>query len=339
MYIFVDESGSFVAAPQRNSWNAIGAYMVPECDRTRLWQALTELQTAAGVRQPREIKLREVDEQNYFDFLARVNESHGILFAVATDAGRYKLADIEKHRDTQASEVMRHLNVMRYESGQQALKLLSRRVHELSPQLYIQLKCQVVLMDFAIRCGTLYFVQRFPKDLDRYRWRIDQKNSTKTEYETAFEMLTPAWLQSFSLEKPFRILEGADYSAFRRFDYPEGCAPTYLKTVYGIDVRGAISTNIGQLVREDLKFVDSQRDHGVQIADFLASGLRRCLRGGFKDNQQAARLLGGLMPQAEMTDPPIKLLGFSEEDEKLTGEITTLIRMMRIHSRPAMVRR
>ena len=145
-------------------------------------------------------------------------------------------------------------------------------------------------MDFAIRCGTLYFVQRFPKDLGRYRWRIDQKNSTKTEYETAFEMLTPAWLQSFSLEKPFQFLEGADYSAFRRFSYPEGSAPTYLKTVYGSDVRGA-STNIGQLVREDLKFVDSQRDHGVQIADFLASGLRRCLRGGFKDNQQAARLL------------------------------------------------
>ena len=188
-------------------------------------------------------------------------------------------------------------------------RLLSQRVHELSPQLYIQLKCQVVLMDFAIPCGTLYFVQRFPRDLGRYRWRIDQKNSTKTEYEIAFEMLTPAWLQSFSLERPFRILEGADYSAFRRFDYPEGCAPTYLKTVYGINVRGA--TNIGQLVREDLKFVDSQRDHGVQIADFLASGLRRCLRGGFKDNQQAARLLGGLMPRAEMTDPPIKLLGLT----------------------------
>ena len=185
---------------------------------TRLWQALTELHTAAGVRQPREIKLREVDERDYFDFLARVNESHGILFAVATDAGRYNIADIEKHRDAQASEVIRHLNVMRYKSGQQALKLLSRRVHELSPQLYIQLKCQVILMDFAIRCGTLYFVQRFPKDLGKYRWRIDQKNSTKTEYETAFEMLTPAWLQSFSLEKPFRILEGADYRAFRRFD-------------------------------------------------------------------------------------------------------------------------
>ena len=91
--------------------------MVPDCDRTRLWHALTELPTAAGVRQPREIKLKEVDERDYFDFFPRVNESHGILFAVATDAGRYKLADIEKHRDTQASEVMRHLNVMRYESG------------------------------------------------------------------------------------------------------------------------------------------------------------------------------------------------------------------------------
>lgn len=338
MYVFIDESGSFAPAPHRDSWNAIVAYMVPECGRMRLWQALTELRTAAGVRQPREIKLRDVDERDYLDFLVRVNESHGILLAVATDAGRYSTTGIEKHRDTQASEVMRHLNVMRYENGRQALQRLSRRVQELSPQLYIQLKCQVVLMDFAIRCGTLYFVQRFPKDLGRYRWRIDQKNSTKTEYETAFETLTPAWLQSFSLEKSFPVLEGADYSAFRRFDYPDGSAPTYLKTVYGIDVRGEISTNIGKLVREDLKFVDSQRDHGVQIADFLASGLRRCLRGRFKDNQQAARLLGALMPQGEMGGPPIKLLGFSEEDEKLTGEFATLIRMMGIHSRSMKVR-
>ena len=337
MYIFLDESGSFVAAPHRNSWNAIVAYMVPECDRMRLSQVLTELQTVAGLRQPREIKLRDVDERDYFDFLARVNEWRGILFAVATDAGRYNFADIEKHRDTQASEVIRHMNVMKYQSGRHALKLLSHRVRALSPQLYIQLKCQVVLMDFAIRCGTLYFVQRFPKDLGRFHWRIDQKNSKQTEYETAFKMLTPAWLQSFSLEKPFMILEGADYSDFRRFEYPEGSAPTYLQTVFGIDVGRAIMTNIGQLIQEELKFVDSQRDHGVQIADLLASGLRRCLRGGFKDNQQAARLLGALMPQAEMNGPPIKLLGFSEEDEKLTGEIGTLIRTMGIHSRPMRV--
>ena len=334
MDIFVDESGSFVAAARRNFWNAIVAYMVPGGDRQRLWQALTELQTAAGVRQPREVKLREVDERSYFDFLARVNELHGILFAVATDAGRYNVADIEKHRNTQASEVVRHLNIMRYESGRQALKLLSHRIRGLSPQLYIQLKCQVVLMDFAIKCGTLYFVQRFPKDLGRFRWRIDQKNSTKTEYETAFEMLTPAWLQSFSLEKPFQILEEADYSAFRRFQYSEGSAPTYLKTAYRIDVRGAISTNIGQLVREDLKFVDSQRDHGVQIADFLDSGLRRCLRGQFNDNQQAARLLGSLMPQGEMNGPPLKVLGFSEKNDKVTGEVTSLIHTMAVHSRP-----
>ena len=337
MYVFIDESGSFAPALHRDSWNAIVAYMVPECGRMRLWQALTKLRTAAGVRQPREIKLRDVDEKDYLDFLARVNESQGILLAVATDAGRYDTAGIEKHRDTQASEVMRHLNVMRYESGRQALQLLSQRVQELSPQLYIQLKCQVVLMDFALRCGTLYFVQRFPKDLGRYRWRIDQKNSTKTEYETAFETLTPAWLQTFSLEKPFPILEGADYSAFRRLDYPEGSVPTYLKTVYGIDVHGEISTNIGKLF-EDLKFVDSQRDHGVQIADFLASGLRRCLRGRFKDNQRVARLLGALMPQGETGDPPIKLLGFSEKAQKLTAEFTTLIRMMSIHSRSMSVR-
>ena len=87
-----------------------------------------------------------------------------------------------------------------------------------------------------VRDGVLYFVQRFPKSLGKFRWKIDQKNSTRTEYEKTFETLTPALLQSFSLREPIPMLEGADYSAFQRFDYPEGETPTYLKTVYGIDI-------------------------------------------------------------------------------------------------------
>ncbi len=302
-------------------------------------QALADLQIAAGARPPKEIKLRDISERDYFDFLSRLNQLHGILFTVATDAGLNSVAHIEKHRNIQATEITRHIDVMRYEAGRQAVKNLSDRVRNLPPQLYIQLKCQVILIKSVIHSGTLYFVQRFPGELGKFSWRIDQKNSTKTEYEKAFEILTPPWLQSFSLEKPIIMkLEGADYSAFKRFEYPEGKAPTYLKTEYGIDIGNAGLTNIGQLIREDLKFVDSKQNYGVQIADLLATGLRRCLRARFNNNEVAARLLGSLMPQGRANESSVQLLGFSKEDRVVTGEIARLIRMMGSYSRAMVVR-
>ena len=336
MYIFLDESGSFVNAPNQNAWNVIVAYMMPERDLSRIQSAVADLQVTADARQRGEIKLREIKEEHYFDFLNRLSQLHGILFAVATDAGLNGIGEIEEHREIQAKEIVRHVDLMRHETGRQAVRDLSDRVRKLSPQLFIQLKCQVVLIDTVIRDGILYFVQRFPEELGKFYWRIDQKHSTKTEYEEAFEMLTPPWLQTLSLGNPLIMLKEADYGAFKRFEYPEGKTPTYLKTVYGIDIGSAGGINVGQLLREDLKFVDSKQDHGIQVADLLAAGLRRCLRAQFNDNQQAAQLLGRLMPRAALNGPPIRLLGFSTQEPVVAREIARLIHIMRLWSRAMM---
>ena len=328
MYVFIDESGSFVSAPNRDSWNVIVSYMMPEHDWGRIRQALLDLQKAAGDCRSREIKLRDVNETNYFDFLEQLCQLHGVLFAVATDAGLNSITQIEKHKNIQAAKIVRFVDRMRHESGRQALMNLSEQVRSLPPQLYVQLRCQVVLIDTIIRDGVLYVVQRFPNELGKFRWRIDQKNSTQTEYEKAFETLTPAWLQSSSLRKPMIILEEADYSAFNRFEYPEGEAPSYLKTSYGIDIGNSDLLNIGQLIREDIEFVDSQQSQGVQIADLLAAGLRRTLRTQFNDNQRAARLLGSLMlemPRWETNNSPVRLLGFSEDEQEVNKTVTNLI--------------
>ena len=333
MYIFLDESGSFVNAPNQNAWNVIVAYMMPERDLSRIQRAVADLHVAAGALQRDEIKLKEIKEADYFNFLDHLNQLHGIFFAVATDAGLNGIGQIEAHREIQAEEIVRHVDVMQHETGRQALRNLSDRVRRLSPQLYIQLKCQVVLIDTVIRDGTLYFVQQFPEELGKFHWRIDQKNSTKTEYEEAFEMLTPAWLQTFSLRTPLIMLDDADYNAFNRFEYPEDKAPTYLKTAYGIDIGSAGGINVGLLMREDLKFVDSKEDHGIQVADLLAAGVRRCLRAQFNDNQRAAQLLGGLMLQRGSNGPPIRLLGFSRQEPIVAREIARLIHIMRLYSR------
>lgn len=187
----------------------------------------------------------------------------------------------------------------------------------LAPQLYVQLHCQINLISSIVLNGILYFVQRLPKTLGRFRWRIDQKNSTQTEYEKAFVTLTPVILQTISLSEPLPMLEGADYSAFQRFDYSEDKRPTYLKDGYGIDVRNdGPALNIGKLIREDLRFEDSKQNHGVQVADLLAAGLRRCLRTQFNDDQRAAQLLG-----------------FSQAESPVSNDVAKLIRIMERSSR------
>ncbi len=130
------------------------------------------------------------------------------------------------------------------------------------------------------------------------------------------------------------MLKGADYHAFQRFDYSEDERPTYLKDVYGIEpADDGPALNIGKLINEDLKFEDSKQNQGVQIADLLAAGVRRCLRRQFANNERAAQLLGRLMVQGPKRHPPIALLGFSEQEEEVTSDVARLVRIMDTSSR------
>ena len=335
MNIFVDESGSFVSASKEGSWNSIVAYMAPEFERRRLDDALKNLKRAARATPKRELKIRDVLEEDYFMFLRRLGRLNGTLFSVATDAGLNTDLEIRHHRTNQADRIIAHKEKMLHESGRRSLQSLSDQVRNLSPQLYIQLQCQVLLISSVIRYGTLYFAQRYPKSLGRFRWRIDQKNSTRTEYEKAFLTMTPPMLQSITLKDPLPMLEGADYTAFSRFEYPEGEAPTFLQEVYGIEKTGdAGGLNIGKLIREDLEFVDSEYSLGVQVADLLAAGIRRLLRLRFNDNRHAAQLLGGLTPRRETGTPPVHLLGFSQVEQLASSEVTDVLRLMEMSSRP-----
>ena len=332
MNIFVDESGSFVSAPNVNSWNCVVAYVAPEDDARRMRIFLAKLKRGSGHPVNEEIKLRDVSESEYFAFLQRLNTLSGVLFAVATDAGRNNLTNVIIHQKVQVLNILKNKPRMKYERGREAVQILSDQLEALSPQLYVQLHCQVILLFDVVSRSLLYFVQRHPKSLGKFRWRVDQKNTTKIDFEDAFEKVAPAFLQSISLERPIVMLKGADYSYLTPYQYKEGEAPTYLKDDYGIEVDSGI--NIQKIIRDDIKFVDSKANKGVQVADLLASGLRRCLRHGFTDNLEAARLLGQLMLQAQRHDPPLLLIGFSDSRLSKNGAAYKAVNVMRRNSRP-----
>ena len=94
---------------------------------------------------------------------------------------------------------------------------MADRVARLSPQLYVQLQCQIVLIEQIIRYATLSYVQRHLRTLGDFRWRIDQKDDSRTAYEIAFSGLVPMLLQTRGLSCPLLTLEGADYREFSRY--------------------------------------------------------------------------------------------------------------------------
>lgn len=335
MNIFIDESGTFVTSEKPESWNSIAAYVLPERIQTKARAELAKLKKACGVSVTKEIKLNEITEKYYGVFLYRLGKLSGCLFAIAIDSGQNPKDTILAHQADQVSMIRERIRIMIYESGKRSVEKLASDIELLSPQLYVQMRCQVTLINDILHRGLVYYVQRDPATLRRFKWRIDQKTGPKARFERTFKTVTPMILQSMSLREPLIFLEGADYSYLKAFEYADGQEPAYLRDYYGIDMRGGL--NIGKLVHDNVAFPDSKRDLGVQIADLLASGIRRCLRGKFTNNEQIAGLLGILMIQNAYDVPPLHLLGFNENNTKPSKHVFRLVRIMQSNCRRMLV--
>lgn len=339
MNIFLDESGLFAVAPNPDSWNCVSAYVAPEIENARMRLTLNELKLSSGVHLCDEIKLRQITEKNYIEFLEMLGQLDGVLFAAALDSGKCTVPEIISHRDEQALKIIKHKSKMLHQEARHGIQHLSDQVKSLSPQLYVQLVCQIILVSDILNRGILYFVQQHPKTLGRFCWRVDQKDENKTEFEKAFMSLLPGILQTISLAQPLIMLTDADYSYFNRFEYGEGEKPTYLRDSYGIEINNDdIGINIGKIIREDFKFVDSKITTGVQIADLLSTGIRRCLRCQFRNNDRVAELLGNLMVQAYKGSAPIGLLQLNDNNSSISDSASNSLMIIQSRCRP-MLRR
>jgi len=323
--IYIDESGSFVEANHVNSWNAVSAISCCDCSENVLKKAVGSLKTKLGKDSNSELKLYQIPEKNYFEFLQEVEATDILVHTVATDAGRNPRQVIIDHRGIQAAKILENVPRMIHKEGRESVRSAAAQIEQLSPQLYLQLVCQIQLMNYVVGTSINYFVQSNPECLSSFSWQVDQKNTTKTEYEAAFEKLSPVFLQSASISNPFIKVEEFDYSTLGEYYYKKGEAPKYLKNIYGIDADEGL--NIQKIIRDDLEFVDSKRSHGVQAIDLIVSGIRRCFRLEFSDNQRAAELLGKLMTTPLRNDFPIALVTLKTSEE-CSPQVATLIKIM-----------
>lgn len=295
MEIFIDESGSFVCSQNPDSWCVVAAYIISGNQKSAMQKLLSQLKTKSGKKYSDEIKLKHVKEKDLKWFLSELRKLDGSLFFVAVNASELSEDIISAHKEEQASKVVEHKDKMHHEKMRAALEELSEDIKGLSSQLYLQLICQTILIHDIVKRAILYYVQFKPSMLSKFRWRIDQKNTTKITYEDSFEKICPPILQSMSISDPHIAIKGANYNFMEKYIYQDGEEPRYLKETYGIDIQEVGSLKAGKILRDDLRFEDSRGCPGVQVADLLASSCRRALRNGFNDNTGISGFIGSLM--------------------------------------------
>ncbi|MCW8932558.1 MAG: DUF3800 domain-containing protein [Gammaproteobacteria bacterium] len=327
MIIAIDESGSFVSSPDKNSWCVVSAYVFSERSQSKSYNVLKKLKHKYGLSERQEIKLKNVSERDYFSFLTELSKLGGLLFSVATDSYLNDKSTVINHKKIQVDKIRINIPKMKYDTGKKAISDLADEINSLSPQLYVQLQSQVILMSDLLNRGILYYVQRDPKTLRKYKWRIDQKNITKTTYEHAFEKVASPLLQTKSFHEPMIFLEGEDYSHMEPYLYSDGEVPDYIEEAYGKKLNSGV--NIGKIVREDMAFPDSKTNLAIQIADLLAAGVRRCLRSEFSNNQLASHLLGRLMVGNAKEKYPVQFVGFQNHEKVVDKKIAKIIHEMK----------
>jgi len=289
---------------------------------------------ARGKRYDQEVKLSDLSEEQIFSILGKLSEIDCTVYCVATEMSLVTDEESRRHQAVQVEKITHHIDKMRFPKGRAGLQKLAEDVRGLSSQLYIQLICQVELVKEVIDRGILYHVQRTPKCLDVFRWRIDQKNTTKSLFERTFENIAPSLLQTIALDKPTLMCTDFDYSAMVEFIYTEENAPTFLRDAYGLKVKTSWGINGKKLLRSDIAFPSSESEIGLQVVDLIVSSLGRLLRGGFTDEARATQLLGNLMVQNVLGDFPVRLVSVGGASSVVSDRIAGIVRAFARFSKP-----
>jgi hypothetical protein len=177
---------------------------------------------------------------------------------------------------------------MKHDGGKEAMKILHKRLSGLSEQLYVQFYCQAILLSSLFQRGIAFYEQRHPNSLKSFRWRYDAKEVLKIpDFEDSLQQLVPALLQAYSIDNPTAVLDWRDYLPTKK--YISTISDCLAEKVPELEGQEAFDTQ--KIIRDDIQFVDSKLSLGVQVADLLASGLRRLLKLEFSNNSLVAKAL------------------------------------------------
>ncbi len=285
MRIYIDEAGGFIGPPNpASSFSLVLALVVPAACENELFYEFLRLRDSWPSRGI-EIKGSSLDEKQAAEVVSLLAPYDILMDFVAVDMLTHPNAVIDNFKARQANSTTAH--VTRDHHPELILQMvgIERTIREMPNQLFVQAQLTIQLVLKVIQNAILYFVQRQPKELGDIAWIIDRKNHTITEMEETWTTIILPMGESHYMKEPFFALIGADYSFFARYqvdlaaDEEMARHVVWARKTYadrGLSRTGRV-IDAKRLLTEQLKFTDSRDSLGLQLADILASTLRRAL--------------------------------------------------------------
>ena len=286
MRIYIDESGNFVA-PQdnRSSYSLVLALIVPSASGEQLFYEFLRLRDSWSKHEI-EMKgssLSEAQAAQVINLLARFDV---LVDFVALDIATHPKEVIDDFKSRQAEAVTAHITREHHSEMVLQMVQMERTIRNMSNQLFTQAELTIQLVLKVIRNATLYFVQRQPEELGEIAWIVDRKGHTITQMEETWTILLLPAAESHFMKTPFISLIGADYSHFAHYEVDlasdEDMARhlDWAHAAYGrqekLPREGRV-IDAKRVLTGQQTFSDSRDSLGLQLADILASILRRAL--------------------------------------------------------------
>jgi hypothetical protein len=312
VHIFIDESGGFQVPTRPNQVSCVSAVVVPETLLAPLYRAFDR--TADPWRKGRaEIKGSQLNEAQMAKVIHTVKRFEVLLFTVAIDMGIHTDDAIDRHKNVQADKITAKMDPHIPTSWRDMFLGWSKGIRCLSNQLYVQSVLLTNLVHATLSGATLYYVQRMPKTLGSLAWRLDAKDIAVTTYEQLWQETVEPYLQWLSLAEPLSELEGADYSAFAKYQETLPRPPEHLRKHLRTDSETPFEALDTGKILSDLQFSPSHAVLGLQIVDMLGSCVRRACNGTLQ--HAGYRDLGRLMPRPQRGSHCVRFLSLNDTEQ------------------------
>jgi Protein of unknown function (DUF3800) len=284
--IYIDEAGNFLPpTSQPSSFSLVLALVIPSCVEKELFHEFLQLRDEWPTKAV-EIKGSSLNESQAAQIVDLAVKHDLVVEFTALDMATHTKEVIDDFRNRQADNITANITREHYADAVQSFELLSQATRRMSNQLFVQSFLTIKVIVDALQVATLYFVQRIASELGEIAWIIDRKGHKLTEMEDTWSTLILPMSEFHFAKHPLVMLTECDYSHFSRYETelatdPEMTAHVeWTQTAYGIkDETIPKVVNAGRLLTEQQAFEDSANSLGLQLADMLATTVRRALNG------------------------------------------------------------
>lgn len=284
MRIYIDEAGLFIPpSTDPHSYSLVFALAIPSTFEKELFFEFLRLRDGWPIKGV-EIKGSELDESQAAALIELVSDYDVVVNFFAMDMATHDDAVADDLKMRQADELTAHLTPAHDPNLVAQLYHDAGDFRAMPNQLFLQSFLTIQLIFEVIQETTLYYVQRLPEQLGEFAWFIDPKDHTITQMEEMWTKYVLPMGESRFARRPMAALKDADYS---HFDASYAIATTdeetsrhleWMDQVYGPRLAGrTIVRKASLLLAGNRTFPDSRDSLGIQLADMLATVLRRAL--------------------------------------------------------------